>query len=99
MYTLFAYPNSYAMTTHAVLEEIGAPYEVHWVQIFSDEVDADFAAASPHYSSTPAQEAVNKINIYIINYSKHSQHDKRIVKFIEALWRFIFYTVFAVLGN
>jgi len=48
MYTLFAYPNSYAMTAHAVLEEIGAPYEVRWVQIFSDQVDPDFASASPH---------------------------------------------------
>ncbi len=48
MYTLFAYPNSYAMTAHAVLEEIGVPYDVRWVQIFSDQVDPDFARASPH---------------------------------------------------
>lgn len=48
MYTLFAYPNSYAMTAHAVLEETGAPYEVKWVQIFTDDLDAEFSAISPH---------------------------------------------------
>lgn len=48
MYTLFAYPNSYAMTAHAVLEETGAPYEVKWVQIFTDDLDPEFKAISPH---------------------------------------------------
>lgn len=48
MYTLFAYPNSYAMTAHAVLEETGAPYDVKWVQIFTDELDPEFSAISPH---------------------------------------------------
>ncbi len=48
MYTLFAYPNSYAMTAHAVLEETGAPYEVKWVQIFTDDLDPEFHAISPH---------------------------------------------------
>lgn len=48
MYTLFAYPNSYAMTAHAVLEEVGADYDVKWVQIFTDELDVEFSSISPH---------------------------------------------------
>jgi glutathione S-transferase len=48
MYTLYAYPNSYAMTAHAVLEETGAPYEVKWVQIFTDDLDEEFVSISPH---------------------------------------------------
>ncbi|MBT4890800.1 MAG: glutathione S-transferase family protein [Rhodospirillales bacterium] len=48
MYKLFAYPNSYAMSAHAILEETGAPYDVHWVQIFTDSPDPAFLVASPH---------------------------------------------------
>lgn len=52
-YTLFCAPNTYAMSSHAILEEIGANYAVHWVQIFSDDPDPAFMAASPH-CRTPA---------------------------------------------
>ena len=48
MYTLFAYPNSYAMTAHSVLEESGAAYEVNWVQIFTNQLDPEFKRISPH---------------------------------------------------
>lgn len=36
------------MTAHAVLEECGADYDVKWVRIFTDDLDADFASISPH---------------------------------------------------
>lgn len=48
LYKLFAYPNSYAMTVHAILEELGVLYEVKWVQIFTNELDPEFSAISPH---------------------------------------------------
>ncbi|WP_166418291.1 glutathione S-transferase family protein [Cochlodiniinecator piscidefendens] len=52
-YTLFCAPDTYAMSAHAVLEEIGADYDVHWINIFSDNPDPAFLAASPH-CRTPA---------------------------------------------
>lgn len=48
MYRLYAAPNTYAMIAHAVLEELGVPYELAWVEIFTDRPDPDFLAASPH---------------------------------------------------
>ncbi|MDW4551226.1 glutathione S-transferase family protein [Defluviimonas sp. D31] len=52
-YTLYCAPDTYAMGAHAVLEEAGADYAVHWVHLFSDNPDPDFLAASPH-CRTPA---------------------------------------------
>ena len=48
LYRLFAWPNSYAMGVHAMLEELGVDYEVRWVKIMVDDLDPDFVAASPH---------------------------------------------------
>jgi len=48
MYRLYAAPNTYAMIAHAILEELGVPYELVWVEIFTDRPDSDFLAASPH---------------------------------------------------
>jgi glutathione S-transferase len=47
-YTLYCYRNSYAMIAHAILEEIGATYDLRWVPIFTDTPDPEFAAISPH---------------------------------------------------
>lgn len=52
-YTLFCAPDTYAMGTHAVLEDVGADYAVHWVQIFAEKPDPAFLAISPH-CRTPA---------------------------------------------
>lgn len=52
-YTLFCAPDTYAMGAHAVLEETGAAYVVHWVELFADTPDPAFLAASPH-CRTPA---------------------------------------------
>jgi len=46
-YRLFLARNSYAMIVHALLEEIGANYELNWVEIFTDTPDPQFKAASP----------------------------------------------------
>ena len=48
MYRLYAAPNTYAMSVHAILEEVGVAYELVWVEIFTDRPDPDFLAASPH---------------------------------------------------
>lgn len=48
MYTLFTYPNSYAMTVHCLMEELGVDYECRWVGIFTDTPDAEFLKVSPH---------------------------------------------------
>ncbi len=47
-YTLYCAPNTYALSTHALLQEVGARYRVHWVSLFADEPDSAFLAASPH---------------------------------------------------
>jgi glutathione S-transferase len=47
-YTLYCAPNTYAMGAHAILEEIGADYRIHWVTLYADEPDPEFLAASPH---------------------------------------------------
>ena len=52
-YTLFCAPDTYAMSTHAVLEEVGADYAVSWIRIFDENPDPEFMAASPH-CRTPA---------------------------------------------
>ena len=52
-YTLFCSPDTYAMSAHAVLEETGAEYNLHWVEIFTETPDPQFLAASPH-CRTPA---------------------------------------------
>lgn len=41
------------MSAHAILEEVGANYKTHWVELFSDTPDPAFLAASPH-CRTPA---------------------------------------------
>ncbi len=48
MYTLFLSQNTYAMSAHALLEELDVPYELHPVEIFTPEPDPAFLAASPH---------------------------------------------------
>ena len=52
-YTLFCAPDTYAMIVHAVLEDVGADYDIRWIEIFTDNPDPDFLAASPH-ARTPA---------------------------------------------
>ena len=52
-YTLFCAPDTYAMCAHAVLEEIGVAYDLHWVTLFAETPDPAFLAASPH-CRTPA---------------------------------------------
>ncbi len=48
MYRLYSAPNTYAMSAHAVLEELGVPYELVNVTLFSDAPDPDFLRVSPH---------------------------------------------------
>ena len=52
-YTLYCAPDTYAMGAHAVLEEVGADYGIHWVTLFAATPDPAFLAASPH-CRTPA---------------------------------------------
>lgn len=54
-YRLYLYPNSYALTVHAVLEELGLDHELKWVGIFQDTPDPDLLRVSPH-SRVPALE-------------------------------------------
>lgn len=48
MYTLYTYPNSYAMTVHCLMEELNLAYECRWVGIFTDKPDPEFQKVSPH---------------------------------------------------
>lgn len=48
MYTLYTYPNSYAMTVHCLMEELGLDYDCRWVGIFTDAPDPEFLKVSPH---------------------------------------------------
>ncbi|MEM7224976.1 MAG: glutathione S-transferase family protein [Pseudomonadota bacterium] len=48
MVRLFLAKNSYAMSSHLILEEIGRPYELVEVAIFTDRPDPAFLAVSPH---------------------------------------------------
>ena len=48
MYRLFLAKNSYAMSAHVILEEIGEPFELVPVEIFTDHPDPDFLNVSPH---------------------------------------------------
>jgi glutathione S-transferase len=48
MYRLYSSPNTYAMSAHAILEELGVAYELVNVRLFSDDPDPGFLAASPH---------------------------------------------------
>jgi len=54
-YRLYLYPNSYALTVHAVLEDLALPHELKWVGIFQDPPDPDLLKVSPH-SRVPALE-------------------------------------------
>ncbi len=54
-YRLYLYPNSYALTVHAVLEELALDHELKWVGIFQDTPDPDLLKVSPH-SRVPALE-------------------------------------------
>jgi glutathione S-transferase len=36
------------MSIHALLEDMGLPYEIRWVKIMVRDLDPDFQAASPH---------------------------------------------------
>ncbi len=47
-YRLYLYPNSYALTVHAVLEELELEHELKWVGIFQDTPDPDLLKVSPH---------------------------------------------------
>ena len=48
MYQLFCAANTYAMSAHVLLEELGVEYDLREVSIFVDRPDADFLQASPH---------------------------------------------------
>ena len=48
MYRLYSAPNTYAMGVHAVLEELGVPYELVQATLFSDAPDPYFLRVSPH---------------------------------------------------
>ena len=48
MYRLYSAPNTYAMSAHAILEELGAPYELVDATLFSEAPDPDFIRVSPH---------------------------------------------------
>ena len=48
MYQLYCSPNTYAMGVHAILEEIGADYEILPVRLFTEHPDPGFLQASPH---------------------------------------------------
>jgi len=50
-YTLYAAPNTYAMSAHAILEEVKANYDVKWIEIFTDKPDPKFLSISPHCRS------------------------------------------------
>lgn len=52
-YRLFCAPNTYALCAHVMLEELGVPHDLHWVELFSNTPDPAFLAASPH-CRTPA---------------------------------------------
>jgi len=52
-YTLYAAPNTYAMSAHAILEEVNADYKIEWIEIFTDKPDHNFKSISPH-CRTPA---------------------------------------------
>ncbi len=47
-YRLFLTPNTYAMSVHALLEELGVDHELKWVEILTEDPDPEFAAVSPH---------------------------------------------------
>lgn len=51
--TLFCAPDTYALSAHVLLEELGVPYDLEWVELFSNRPDPAFLAASPH-CRTPA---------------------------------------------
>lgn len=55
IYRLFTWPNSYGMSVHALLEDMGVPYELRWVKIMVRDLDPDFQAVSPH-GRVPALE-------------------------------------------
>jgi glutathione S-transferase len=59
-YRLYLYPNSYALTAQAVLEELGLDHELKWVGIFQDTPDPDLLKVSPH-SRVPALEGDNLV--------------------------------------
>ena len=48
MFQLYCAQNTYAMGPHALLEELGLPYELRTVELFADGQPDDFLAASPH---------------------------------------------------
>ena len=45
-YTLYAAPNTYAMSAHAILEEVKADYKIEWIEIFTDKPNHDFKTIS-----------------------------------------------------
>ena len=48
-YTLYAHKNSYAMSSHLLLEELGAHYEVVWFNVHDeDQFPADFLQLNPN---------------------------------------------------
>jgi glutathione S-transferase len=48
-YRLYAHKNSYAMTTHLLLEELGADYDVSWFNVHKpDEFPDDFLRLNPN---------------------------------------------------
>jgi glutathione S-transferase len=48
-YRLYAHKNSYAMTTHLMLEELGVDYQVHWFNVHKpDEFPEGFLQLNPN---------------------------------------------------
>ena len=47
-YRLYLAPNTYALTAHALLEELGLDYELRWVGIFQETPDPELLKVSPH---------------------------------------------------
>lgn len=60
-YTLYCGPNTYAMSAHAILEETGADYDLHWITLFAKTPDPAFLAISPHCRTPALQTPVGSI--------------------------------------
>lgn len=48
MYQLYAYPNTYSMGVHLLLEETGVPYRIIDPKVNPQHTDAEFSRVSPH---------------------------------------------------
>lgn len=48
VYQLYAYPNTYSMGVHLLLEETGVPYRIIDPKVNPQHTDAEFSRVSPH---------------------------------------------------